>query len=258
MLNYWDALGVNELAYIIPDTQSRDGVVNPLIPVAHHICQIRPTFLIHLGDHWDFPSLSQYDKGKKSHRSRTYHSDVVAGNKSMAEFWEIILKHWPRFHSECQSVILKGNHEQRLDRAKEYGPDELVSLMDLYPPDYTNWHQVIPFLRVFEWNGIEFCHYFQNSGGPRPIGTARQLLLKSHKSRIAGHKQGFDYEEMPSGSNSMIQAMIVGSCYYHDEEYKAHTQNHFRGTVVLKSFENGVFDFSRYSLSALAAKFGRV
>lgn len=249
---------MNELAYIIPDTQVRDGVLNPLIPVAHHICQLRPSIVLHLGDHWDMPSLSQYDKGKKSHRVRTYHSDIAAGNKAMAQFWEIIRAKWPEFFRECEFVILKGNHEDRIRRAMEYGPDELVGLMELYPPDYSNWDKVMPFLQIFNWNGIEFCHYFQNTGGPRPIGTARQMLMKSHKSRIAGHKQGFDYEEMPSGSNSMIQAMIVGSCYYHDEEYKAHTNNHFRGTVVLKSFEDGVFDFSRYSLGALAAKFGRI
>jgi len=203
------------------------------------------------------PSLSQYDKGKKSHRSRTYHTDVAAGNKAMAQFWEIIHSKWPSFHDQCQAVILKGNHEDRIDRAKEYGPDELVTLMDEFPCDYSYWDQVMPFLKVFEWGGIEFCHYFQNSGGPKPVGTARQLLMKGHKSRVAGHKQGFDYEEMPSGSNSMIQGMIVGSCYYHDEAYKAHTNNHFRGSVVLKSFIDGVYDFSRYSLGALAKRYGK-
>ena len=249
---------MNDLAYIIPDTQSRDGVLNPLIPVAHHICQIKPTFLIHLGDHWDMPSLSKYDKGKKSHRSRTYFTDITAGNKAMMQFWQIIHYKWPSFHNQCQSVILEGNHEDRIKRAKEYGPDELVTLMDEYSADYSYWDKVIPFLKVFEWNNIEFCHYFQNSGGPKPISTARQLLMKGHRSRIAGHRQGFDYEEMPRGSKSMIQAIIAGSCYYHDEEYKAHTNNHFRGTVVLKSFIDGVFDFSRYSLNALAERYGNI
>lgn len=245
----------DSLAYIIPDTQSREGVKNPLIPVAHHICQIRPSMLIHLGDHWDMPSLSRYDKGKKSHRVRTYHSDIVAGNKSMAEFWEIIHSKWVTFHDQCKSVMLRGNHEQRIETAKQYGPDELVSLMDLYPPCYDHWDKVIPFLKVFEWEGIEFCHYFQNTSSANPVGTARQLLLKGHKSRIAGHKQVFDYEELPQGSDSMIQAMIVGSCYYHEEAYKHHTNNHFRGTVVLKNIKDGTFDFSRYSLDALTERY---
>jgi len=53
------------LIYIIPDTQVKPDVENPLIAVAHHICDLKPHYVIHLGDHWDFPSLSKYDKGKK-------------------------------------------------------------------------------------------------------------------------------------------------------------------------------------------------
>jgi len=246
-----------ELAYVIPDTQSRDNVANPLIPVANHICHIRPSLLIHLGDHWDMPSLSQYDKGKRSHRSRTYHTDIAAGNKAMIDFWKIIHRQWPEFHDQCQAVILEGNHEFRIERAKEYGPPELHGLMDDYPRDYKNWDKVVKFLKVFDWNGIEFCHYFQNSGSARPIGTARQLLMKNHRSRIAGHKQGFDYEEMPSGSDKMIQAMIIGSCYYHNEDYMAHANNHFRGSVVLKNVRDGMYDFSRYDLNSLAARYGK-
>lgn len=244
------------IAYIIPDTQSREGVGNPLIPVAKHISQIRPDIIIHLGDHWDMPSLSQYDKGKKSHRVRTYHTDIRVGNEAMIEFWSILHKYWPSIHDQCKSIILEGNHERRIHRAKEYGPDELVSLMDMYPPDYSHWDRVIPFLTVFEWEGIEFCHYFQNLNSDRPISTARQLLMKSHKSRIAGHKQGFDYEEMGCGHDKMVQGMIVGSCYYHEEEYKAHTNNHFRGTVVIKNVQDGMFDFSRYSLDSLTKWYG--
>ncbi len=247
---------MNELAYIIPDTQSKEGVGNPLIPVARHICQIRPAIVIHLGDHWDMPSLSKYDKGKKSHRVKTYFKDVTAGNASMAQFWQIIHSNWPNAHNQCKFIILKGNHEDRVNRAKEYGPDELIDLLDQYPLDYQHWDKVIPFLQVFEWKQIEFCHYFQNLNNATAIGTARQLLMKSHKSRIAGHKQGFDYEEMPCGSNKVIQAMIAGSCYYHSEEYKTHNNNHFRGTVILKNVHDGMFDFSRYSLNALKERYG--
>jgi len=175
----------------------------------------------------------------------------------MAQFWAIIRKYWPTYAIDCKWIILKGNHEERITRAIEHGPDELVSLMDEFPPDYKYWNDVIPFLTVFEWGGVEFCHYFQNTNGPRPIGTARQLLMKCHKSRVAGHMQGFDYAEMPSGSDRMIQALIAGSCYYHDEVYKAHSNNHFRGTVLLKDVRDGMFDISRYSVESLAGEYGK-
>lgn len=244
------------LIYVIPDTQIRQGVRNPLIPVAHHIAHIKPNIIIHLGDHWDMPSLSKYDKGKKSHRVRTYSADINAGNAAMQIFWGILHSKWPQIHNDCETIILKGNHEHRIHRAKEYGPDELIDLMDINSCDYSHWDQVVPFLEVIQREGVEFCHYFQNPNSDRPISSARLLLMKGHKSRVAGHVQGFDYAEMAQGTTAMIQAMIAGSCYHHDEEYKAHTNNHFRGTVILKNVHKGQYDFSRYSLKDLTHYFG--
>jgi hypothetical protein len=240
------------MIYVIPDTQARAGVKNPLIVVAHHICDIKPRHVIHLGDHWDMPSLSQYDKGKKSHRVHSYLSDMNVGNAFMYEFWEIIKKRWPTFKDDCVFILMRGNHEFRRERALEYGPDELLELMETLTFDDNNWDMVIPFLEVAKIHGIEFSHYFQNDGSARPIGTAKQLINKRHVTCIAGHKQSFDYAEMLQGKDKTIQTMIVGSCYYHDENYKTHTNHHWRGTVLLYQLENKAgFDYARYSLETL-------
>jgi len=78
------------------------------------------------------------------------------------------------------------------------------------------------------------------------------LLNKRHVSCVAGHKQGFDYAEQLQGKDKTIQALIIGSCYYHDENYKAHTNHHWRGTVLLYQLKNGAgFDYARYSLETL-------
>jgi hypothetical protein len=244
------------MIYIIPDTQSRPNVRNPLIVYAYHICELKPKHVIHLGDHWDFPSLSQYDKGKKSHRVKSYLADVRAGNFSMAEFWAIIEQLWPKYKEECEFTILYGNHEDRRRRALEYGPDELVSLLEEFPMDYDNWSTVVPFLKTYKIKGINFCHYFQNEGSARPIGTARQLIMKKHVSCIAGHKQGFDYEEMITGDEEkVIQCMIIGSGYYHDEAYKTHTNHHWRGSVILYNVHDGMYDYARYSLTWLDGQY---
>jgi hypothetical protein len=122
--------------------------------------------------------------------------------------------------------------------------------------DDSNWTHVVPFLKTVKIGGIVFSHYFQNDGSARPIGTARQLCMKKHVSCIAGHKQGFDYEEMLTGDETKtIQCMIVGSTYYHDEEYKTHTNHHWRGTVVLYNVRRGMYDFARYSLQWLDSQY---
>lgn len=244
------------IVYVIPDTQSKEGVKNPLIPIAHHINYIRPSKVIHMGDHWDMPSLSQYDKGKRSHRVRTYLNDIQSGDEAMQTFWKGLKRLWPNHRQECEFIFLKGNHEERIQRALEYGPYELVDLINEHLPDLSLWHRVIPFLSVYKHEGIEFSHYFQNPGNGKAISTARQLLMKRHVSCVAGHKQGFDYAEMGLGSDKMIQALIVGSCYYHKEEYMGQNNNHFRGSIVLKNIREGTFDFSRFSLKALTERYG--
>lgn len=241
--------------YVIPDTQSKKGVKNPLIPIAKHICDLRPKNVIHLGDHWDFPSLSTYDKGKKSHRALTYLDDVTSGNEAMDEFWAIIQSQWPKFRSQCKWTILKGNHEERRTRALEYGPDELVSLIEEFPLNYKNWHKVIPFLTEINIAGVNFCHYFQSANSANALSTPISILNQRHSSCVAGHKQGFEYRESLAGNKKRIQVIIAGSCYYHDEDYKTHNNHHFRGTVHLKNVKGGMFDFSTHELLHLDKRY---
>lgn len=246
---------MSKTIYVIPDTQAKPGVQNPLVAVAAHISEIKPDYIIHLGDHWDFPSLSQYDKGKKSHRVRTYRKDCDVANLFMYEFFDTLDMHWPEHDNVCEKIILRGNHEHRRDRALEYGPDELIDLMELVTPDYSRWDKVVPFLKPYKLEGIYFCHYFQQDASSRPISKAQQLLTKRHKSMVAGHKQGFEYAESITMDNDRIQAIIAGSCYYHDEEYKGHTNHHWRGTITLKTNGKGQFDFALHSLSKLDKRY---
>lgn len=240
--------------YVIPDTQSKEGVFNPLIPVAYHIASIKPDVVIHMGDHWDFPSLSSYDKGKKSHEAKTYLKDVRAANKAMQGFWDIIKSEWPRYKSQCRWEFLRGNHEYRRDRAMEYGSNDLRDLMTEFPPILGPWNDN-KFLKIVRINGVNFSHYFPNLNSDRPITTARQLLLKKHTSCIAAHQQGFDYAEQLTDKKT-IQAVIAGSCYFHDESYKPQSNHHWRGTLLLRDVKNGMFEFNRYSIYQIAEEYG--
>ena len=241
------------MIYIIGDTQLKLGVKNPLIAIAHHICFVKPKYVVHLGDHWDMPSLSLWDKGKKKHSvSASYVQDMKAGNHAMDEFWAIIKEKWSDGLKKCTWFILVGNHEIRRERALDRCDPEYSELIETINFNYNNWDTVIPFLEVLRLEGIEFSHYFCNTGSAHAIGTARQLLLKRHVSCVAGHKQGFDYAEMLQGADKTIQSIICGSSYYHKEEYKNHNNHHFRGTCVLYNIGNPKgFDFARYSMDTL-------
>ena len=62
--------------FIIPDTQCTPDMDDSYFTaIGNAIVDLQPTSVIHLGDHWDFPSLSSYDKGKKSFAGRSYLAD---------------------------------------------------------------------------------------------------------------------------------------------------------------------------------------
>lgn len=76
---------------VIPDTQVKKGVpIDHLLWAGKYIAEKKPDVIVHIGDHWDFPSLSSYDKGRKSFEGRRYLDDVEAGNKAMDLFLDPI------------------------------------------------------------------------------------------------------------------------------------------------------------------------
>ena len=73
--------------FIIPDTQVKpDSNIDHLTWAGKYAVSLKPDVIVHLGDHWDFPSLSSYDKGKKSFEGRRYQADVLAGKQAMEAF----------------------------------------------------------------------------------------------------------------------------------------------------------------------------
>lgn len=244
--------------YIIPDRQIRPDVdtsYNKLL--AKHISEEKPDYIVDMGDFWDMKSLSYYDKGKKSHEVFNFIEDIESGNDADREFFAYLKDFWPRYKSKTKRYRLKGNHEDRIRKAFDYGDSNLRELIRRFKCDNSNWDKVIPFLKPVKIEGVYFCHYFPNDNSGKPITSARALLNKRHCSCIAGHQQGFDYAEQLSINGKVIQAIIAGSCYTHDEEYKGPNNHHFRGVVILRNVKNGMFDFSRVSLESLQKKYGK-
>src|SRR5688572_4052204 len=74
---------------VIPDVQAKPGTpTDHLDWIGRYIVEqfagrdnVR---IIHLGDHWDMPSLSSYDKGRKAMEGRRYVADIQAGNEAFA------------------------------------------------------------------------------------------------------------------------------------------------------------------------------
>lgn len=242
--------------YLIPDTQVRPrSNTDYLYSLAAHIAEVKPTYLIMLGDWYDMKSASYFDKGKKSHEIENFFEDIDSGNEAVTFFFDWLDKLWKGNRKKCKRIILRGNHEERIVKSFEFGDSDTREMIKRHPIDNSRWDKVVPFLKEHKIADCYFSHYFPNGGSGRPITTAKQLLTKKHKTCIAGHKQGFDYAEDLGPNERTIHGLIVGSCYTHDEGYIGPNNYHFRGSVVLRNVSKGTFDIERFSLKHLMQRF---
>ena len=246
---------------VIPDTQVRDGVdISHLKWISNYIVEKRPDAVIHLGDHWDMPSLSSYDVGKKVFEGRRYKKDIEAGNLGMAilsssidEFNEKARKNKEKQYKPYK-WYLDGNHDQRIARAvnDDAKLDGTIGLEDRYLVGWEN----IPFLEPLIVNDVVFCHYLVSGVMGRPITTAAALLSKRHQSCVVGHQQGRQVATAAKADGTQLTAIIAGSAYTHSEDYMGSQGNkHWRGVVMLHEMQNGSFDESFVSLNFLREKY---
>ena len=247
---------------IIPDTQVKpDTPHDHLTWAGKYAADIKPDVIIHLGDHWDMPSLSSYDVGKKSFEGRRYTKDIAAGNEAIAAFMKPILEErWRLVRNKKKKwnprmVFLMGNHEYRIIRATENDPklDGLISYNDF---DLKGW-EVTDFLEPVIIDGVAYCHYFTSGVMGRPVASARMLLTKKHMSCVMGHVQDRDiaYARRADGKN--MTGLFAGIYYQHDEAYlNPQTNGSWAGLWVFNSVEDGSFDELPVSLDYLRRTYG--
>ena len=145
---------------VIADTQAKsEEDLEYLLWIGHYIAEKQPDVIVHIGDHYDFPSLSSYDKGKSSSEGRRLYKDIEAGNTGF-EYLNLAMKSNPDYNP--RKVFCLGNHEHRLSRYVDDNPELIGTLgVDKLPFEKYGW-EVHPFLKPVEIDGIYFVHYLAN------------------------------------------------------------------------------------------------
>ena len=239
----------------IPDCQVKDGIsLDHLIWCGKYLAEKQPDVIVQGGDFADMPSLSDYDRGKKSYEGRRYIKDINAARRGMELLINPIIarsKYKPRM------VLTLGNHEERILKAVETDAklEGTIELQDLRYEEF-GW-QIVPYLKPIKVGGVHFAHYFPSGVMGRPCTTARKIISTYHTSCIAGHQQGLDVAYADKADGGRITAIIAGSFYRHKEAYLTPLSNqHWRGIVMLHEVRNGNFDPMFVSMDYLKRKLG--
>lgn len=244
----------------IPDTQVKKGVrIDHLERIGIHAARKRPDVIVHIGDHWDMPSLSSYDKGKKSFEGRRYADDIAAGNKALALLEAPILEEIERSRRTSRVwnprlVFCYGNHEQRIQRAVETDP-VLEGTIGYHDLALDNW-EVYDFKEVVWIDGVAYSHFFANKMSGLPIGgSIENRLNKIGHSFTQGHQQTLMFGCRPTLAGIQY-GLVCGTAYQHDEEYRGYQANdEWRGIIIKNQVRKGSYDPSFISLEWLKHRY---
>lgn len=244
---------------VIPDTQVKVGVpIDHLEAAGNYAADKRPDVITIIGDWWDFPSLSSYDRGQKSFEGRRYRMDVEAGKAGMEKFLAPIRKakgYRPRI------VMTLGNHEHRVNRAVEEHAilDGTIGIRDLQLEAFGI--EVHEFLKPVVIDGVSYCHYFPRAASGKVMQSrtgapnALAQLRREGRSCVAGHTQGFDISCLPF-SGRLQWGVIAGSFYQHQETYlTAQGNDHWHGVVMLHEVQDGCFSPMVVGINYLLEKY---
>lgn len=254
---------------VIPDSHATPSHNNDRFSLlGKFIIDRKPDVIVDIGDHADMPSLSSYDKGKKSFEGRRYKKDIAAVKESLDFMFKPILEynerqarnHKERYKPELHLTL--GNHEHRINRVCELHPelDGTLNTDDLGYAEYG--FTVHPYTKPVFIDGIAYCHHFSSGVMGRPISgehPAHALITKMHMSCVQGHSHIRDFCERTGADGRRVQGLVVG-CYLDEdqwEDYAGEANNMWwKGLIMLHNVENGEFEPEFINVKQLRKLYG--
>lgn len=241
---------------LIPDTQVRGGVPTTHLEAAsNYLAEKKPDVIVHIGDHWDLPSLSGWDSVQKKVKDKIKYSsadgsgDIESGNEAFYLLNKAIKKA-RNYKPRC--VFTLGNHEQRIERFRE----EFPHIGDAVSYDHLNFEgwKVAPYLKPIRIHGVHYAHFFHPHLSPRAIGGAvPNMLNKIGYSFTQGHRPGLEVGRKALTNGKVIRGVVAGSFYPTFEKYKGHQGNaaQWNGIIIKHEVKGGDYSLMEVSMKYL-------
>ena len=249
---------------MIPDTQIFPGSkTEHIIAAGKYLRKHKPDKIIIIGDWWDMPSLSSYDKpGDKGWETKDVQEDLDVGWEAMNKFLSTVRT--KTYDPEIHYCV--GNHEDRISRAADSAGmrmlgkylylDELI----LSPLRKLNL-KTHSFLEVVQLNGICYSHYFVNPSSllSNPIGGTIENKLKNlGHSFSMGHQQQKQTGEVYTCTGQRRRGLVCGRFYQDYHSYLGPQKNAQSWSGILMKHEGfqGDYVLMEVSMSYLLKEYG--
>lgn len=221
---------------------------------------IKPDYVVDLGDGADMRSLNTYDtRYPQAIVSQSYQADIDSYNDAQERLWgryKITKKKRP------YRIGFEGNHENRIKKAIAHDPriegDRFgISFSHLQTDhwfdEYHEYFNSAPAIATYD--GVAYAHYFSsgNYGSAMSgIHHAYGLLQKLNHSATCGHshKRGVYFKD--GAYPSAIIGLVAGCFKGKDEAWAGQANREWaRGVVIKREINNGMYDFEWVSMERL-------
>lgn len=257
----------NKKHLFIPDTQVRPGVpLSHLEWIGQYILDKRPDVVVQIGDWYDLPSMSAWDRGKTSEKfqGRRYERDVRTGHDAL-DLMERPINEYNRMRARNKKAqylpdkhYLLGNHENRIDRYIETSGEleGLVGSFQFHDHFRSRGWKTHDFLEIVDLDGVWYSHYFYNPLTGNPWTGMIETRLKNIGHTFSqGHTQTLIHGIRYVGDKQQ-HGLVAGAAYLHDEDYKGPQGNHhWRGVIVKHEVREGQYDIMTVSLNYLCREY---
>ena len=252
---------MSERILVVPDPHSHWEHDNARFDwLGKFMVDIKPTKVVNLGDHFDVPSLSEYDKGKRSFVSKNYKKDIEAGLDAHERMWGPLYRQKKK---RPETWVFEGNHEHRIERALDLTP-QLEGTIGFSDFEFDRYYDhVVRYTGgtpgIAEICGIQFAHFFVTGVSGRPVSgerPAHMLINKYGASCIQGHTHVLDYATRKSPFGKIVHGAVLGCYQDYINDWAGNIGNMWRGGVaVLDNVEEGNFDFRWVSIDSLKKEY---
>lgn len=248
---------MSKIHLVIPDSHAHPDHHNERASwLSQFISDLKPDVVVNIGDAADMPSLSAYDKGKRSFHGRSYAKDIEAHLDFQERLWGPLKR---RKKKLPYAIALEGNHEHRVEKALDLSPELQGTIgfkdfeFDRYYDEVVRYEGSTP--GVIAVDGIRYSHYFVSGLMGRPIGGEHpgySILTKQFTSGTCGHSHLLDICVRTDGAGRKVYGAHCGVFQDYDADWAGVTNRLWaRGVLVKHNVHDGQYDPQWVSIDAM-------
>ena len=228
------------------------------------IFDIRPDYVVDLGDFSDLSSLNSYDtRYPKAIVSQNYQEDIECTLDAQEKLRDKFVKRKVR---KPIWIGFEGNHEHRIKKAlqhdprvegKKYGISFEHLQTKRWYDEYHEYENGAPAIKSYD--GVSYSHFISSGN----YGTALSglhhgygLTVKLATSITVGHSHKFSYYVKQEARPNPIHGLVAGCFKGKDEHWAGQANREWRkGVVVKRNIKDGDYSLQWISMEELEREY---